>query len=109
MIIRKQDGNGLVVVGQTDHSRFVGQLAAHWWNGEFAAPDPFEPVVRAASYHDFGCLRYETSPLLDAETRKPYPFLRVPLTPTQLASYQWSLDWVADIVPYAGLIVSMHR
>ena len=109
MIIRKQDGNGLVVVGRTDHSRFVGQLAAHWGNEEFAPPAPFESVVRAASYHDFGWLRYETSPLLDAATGEPYPFLRVPLTATQLASYQWSLDWMADIDPYAGLIVSMHR
>jgi hypothetical protein len=109
MIIRKQDGTGLVIVGQTDHSRFVGQLAAHWGNREFAPPDPFESVVRAASYHDFGWLRYETAPLLDAESGEPYPFLRVPLTATQLASYQWSLDWMADIDPYAGLIVSMHR
>ena len=32
-----------------------------------------------------------------------------PLTPTQLNGYQWSLDWMANIDPYSGLIVSMHR
>src|SRR3989440_4043850 len=28
---------------------------------------------------------------------------------TQLAAYQWSLDWLADIDRYAGLIINMHR
>ncbi len=32
-----------------------------------------------------------------------------PLTSTQLNGYQWSLDWMANIDPYSGLIVSMHR
>ena len=108
MIIRKHEGRDLVVIGQTDHSRFVGQLAAHWGNARFAAPEPYESVVRAASFHDFGWLRYETSPLMDSASGEPYPFLKVPLTATQLASYQWGLDWMADIDPYAGLIVSMH-
>ena len=109
MIVRKQSEAKLALVGQTDHSRFVGQLAAHWGNARFAAPRPYESVVRAATFHDYGWLRYETSPLLNAETGAPYSFLEVPLNTTQLAGYQWALDWIADIDPYAGLIVSMHR
>lgn len=31
------------------------------------------------------------------------------MTDTQLGAYQWALDWMADIDPYSGLIVSMHR
>jgi uncharacterized protein DUF3891 len=109
MIIRPASADELLVIGQTDHSRLVGQLAAHWGNADFAAPVPHESVVRAATFHDYGWLRYETSPLTNAETGEPYQFLEVPLTSTQLASYQWSLDWMAEIDPYAGLIVSMHR
>jgi hypothetical protein len=109
MIIRKASPTQLVVIGQTDHSRLVGQLAAHWGNADFAAPTPYESVVRAATFHDYGWLRYETSPLINAESGEPYQFLQVPLTATQLGAYQWSLDWMADIDPYAGLIVSMHR
>lgn len=71
MIIRKGDGPGLVLIGQTDHSRFVGQLAAHWGNREFAKPQPYTSVVRAATFHDFGWLRYETSPLLGAAAGSP--------------------------------------
>jgi hypothetical protein len=109
MIIRKNTDSGLTLIGQTDHSRFVGQLAAHWGNADFEAPAPYDSVVRAASFHDFGWLRYETSPLVNPETGEPYPFLQLPMTSQQLAAYQWSLDWMADIDPYSGLIVSMHR
>lgn len=109
MIIRSDPGGGLVLIGQTDHSRFVGQLAAHWGNAQFAAPTPWDSVVRAATFHDYGWLRYETSPLVHPESGEPYPFLQLPMTSTQLAAYQWALDWMADIDPYSGLIVSMHR
>ncbi|HZP41864.1 MAG TPA: DUF3891 family protein [Candidatus Binatia bacterium] len=109
MIIRKEADGTLLVIGQTDHSRLVGQLAAHWGNETFAAPAPWESVVRAATFHDYGWLRYETSPLVRAATGEPFQFLEVPLDATQLGAYQWSLDWMADVDRYAGLIVSMHR
>lgn len=109
MIIRKQQDVGFAMLGQTDHSRFVGQLAAHWGNADFDVPTPYESVVRAATFHDYGWLRYETGPLFNEKTGQPYPFLEVPLTATQMGSYQWGLDWMSDIDPYAGLIVSTHR
>jgi hypothetical protein len=109
MIVRKDADGSLLLIGQTDHSRLVGQLAAHWGNTQFEPPKPYESVVRAATFHDYGWLRYETSPLLNPETGEPYQFLKVPLTETQLNAYQWSLDWLADIDRYAGLIINMHR
>lgn len=109
MIVRKEKEPGLLLIGQTDHSRLVGQLAAHWGNEIFDSPSPYESVVRAAMFHDYGWLRYETSPLLNTESGTPFSFLEVPLTATQMGSYQWSLDWMTDIDPYAGLIVSTHR
>jgi len=109
MIIRKESDGGLILIGQTDHSRFVGQLAAHWGNRDFDTPKPYDSVVRAATFHDYGWLRYETSPLVNPESGEPYPFLKVPMTDKQLGAYQWALDWMADIDPYSGLIVNMHR
>jgi Protein of unknown function (DUF3891) len=109
MIIRKEQDRGFAVLGQTDHSRFVGQLAAHWGNDKFATPAPYDSVVRAATYHDYGWLRYETDPEFDETTGQPYPFLQVPLSSKQMNAYQWSLDWMADIDPYSGLIVNTHR
>src|SRR5947208_15818285 len=109
MIVRKEGNDELILIGQTDHSRLVGQLAALWGNDQFDHPEPYDSVVRAAAFHDYGWLRYETSPLLNSETGEPYSFLQVPLIPTQLDAYQWSLDWMAGIDRYSGLIVSMHR
>src|SRR4029077_15078560 len=109
MIVRKQPNGEVVLIGQTDHSRLAGQLAAHGGNSYFAAPDPYDSVVRAATFHDYGWLRYETSPLIDPATGEPYPFLQLPLGAAQLEAYQWSLDWLAGVDPYSGLIINMHR
>jgi len=106
MIVRKEPNGSLVLIGQTDHSRLVGQFAAHWGNRRFAAPQPYESVTRAAIYHDYGWLRYETNPIVNAEGETP-DFRSVGAS--QLDSYQWCVDWMSGIDLYSGLIVSMHR
>ena len=109
MIIRNQSNGEILLIGQTDHSRLVGQLAAHWGNGDFARPDPYDSVVRAAAYHDYGWLRYETIPLADPKSGEPYQFRQVPFSQTQLDSYQHCIDWLSKIDPYSGLLAGMHR
>jgi hypothetical protein len=108
MIVRKQQDGQLLLIGQTDHSRLVGQIAAHWGNARFATPKPYDSVVRAATYHDFGWLRYETSPILLDSGETP-EFRTLPFSQKQMDGYQWCSDWMTDIDPYSGLIVSMHR
>ena len=108
MIVRKTAAGELLLIGQTDHSRLVGQLGAHWGNECFATPQPFDSVARAAAYHDYGWLRYETAPILLAGGETP-EFRQVPGSAAQLAAYQWCIDWLSGIDPYAGLIVNMHR
>ena len=109
MIIREPRNGETIVIGQTDHSRFVGQLAAHWGNQELPGPDPWESVVRAAIYHDYGWITYETNPLLNEDTGNPYRFLELPLKDRQLDSYQWCIDWMAATDLYSALIISRHR
>jgi len=109
MIVRKEASGGVLLVGQTDHSQLVGQLAAHWGNAQFARPEPYESVARAAAFHDYGWLRYETVPNADAKTGAPLNFRDIPTTPDQLKSYQWCVDWMSGIDRYSGVIVSMHR
>jgi len=108
VIVRKESDGQLTLIGQTDHSRLVGQMAAHWGNGRFAVPRPYDSVVRAATFHDFGWLRYETSPIL-LESGDTPEFRTLPFSQKQLDAYQWCSDWMTDIDPYSGLIVSMHR
>jgi hypothetical protein len=107
MIVRKEANGEMLLIGQTDHSRLVGQLAARWGNASFAAPEPYDSVVRAAVYHDYGWLSYETSPIIDPTTGETPDFRQVGAR--QLDSYQWCVDWMTGIDRYSGLIVSMHR
>jgi hypothetical protein len=109
VFVRKQSSGELMLINQTDHSRFVGQLASHWGNRDFARPEPYESVARAATYHDFGWLSYETNPFLDTSTGEPFEFRKAPFSQAQLDSYQWCIDWLAGIDSYSGLLVGMHR
>jgi Protein of unknown function (DUF3891) len=109
MIIRKNADGSAMAITQTDHSRLAGFLASHWGNTAFAALQPWESVARAATFHDFGWLRYETRPELNAETHEPHTFVTVPFNPQQLDAYQWCVDWLAGVDPYSALLVGMHR
>jgi hypothetical protein len=109
MIVRKEPDGELILMGQTDHSRLVGQLAAHWGNSDFETPRPYQSVVRAAVFHDYGWLSYETNPQMDPKTGEPYEFRQTPFSEAQLGAYQWCIDWLSGIDRYSGLIASMHR
>ncbi len=109
MIIQSNPETGLTLILQTEHSQFVGRLAAHWGNSTFAAPQPFESVVRAATFHDFGYQNWEPDLPFDAASGRPLEFRQLKTEERQLAAYQWCVDWVTGIDPYAGLLMGMHR
>jgi hypothetical protein len=109
MIVRKQPSGEAMLMTQTDHSRLAGFLASHWGNSTFAPLRPYESVARAATFHDFGWLRYETRPDVNPETGEPYTFINLPFDPRQLEAYQWCVDWLAGVDRYSALLVGMHR
>ncbi len=109
MIVREESDGSLVLINQTEHAKISGLFAAHWGNGEFERPHPYEPAVRAAFFHDCGWYRYETSPRYDPATGKTPSFIEVPLDRTQLDAFQWGTDWLTAIDPYAGLLINKHR
>jgi hypothetical protein len=109
MIIRKEEDGGLTIIPQTAHSLFVGQMAAHWGNREFATPQPFESVTRAACYHDYGHLNWEPDLPFDAASGEPLEFRKLPDIDRQLRAYQGCIEWMNEIDPYSGLLVSMHQ
>lgn len=108
MIIRKEADGGLMAIPQTEHSRFVGQLAAHWGNDDFAAPTPFETIARAATYHDFCHLDWEPDLPFDSVSGEPLEFRKIPDVARQVAANQWCVDWLAGIDAYSGFLVSRH-
>ncbi|MHB8620131.1 MAG: DUF3891 family protein [Chloroflexota bacterium] len=109
MIVRELADGTIILIPQTEHSRFVGRLASHWGNQRFAPPEPYLSVARAATYHDFGWLSYETRPLLNLATGLPHQFHDLPFSQEHLDAYQWCIDWLTGLDPYAGLLASQHR
>jgi hypothetical protein len=109
MIVRQEKNGEQLLIGQTDHSRLAGQFAAHWGNERFALPDPFESVVRAATFHDFGYLRYETAPEFSAEIHGTPSFRNVLTNDKRLEEHQQSFDWLLSLDPYAANLARMHR
>lgn len=109
MIIRKLASGQTLAITQTDHSRLAGFFAAHWGNASFAPLQPYESVTRAAVFHDFGWLRYETQPEIEPGTGKPYTFTSMPFRTEQLDAYQWCADWLGSVDQYSALLVGMHR
>lgn len=109
MIVRKENNGSTLLIGQTDHSRLAGQFASHWGNERFAPLEPFESMARAAHFHDFGHLRYETAPNFDPKTGGTPNFRDVPTDARRLEEYEWCFEWLMGLDPYASHIVSMHR
>jgi hypothetical protein len=109
MIVRTRADGSLVLITQNDHARLSGLFAAHWGNADFEPPRQRESVIRAAAYHDWTWSRYEAVPHYDPSSRTTPNFRQVHSDPEQLAAYQEALDWIVDIDPYAGLLVSRHR
>lgn len=109
MIVREEPNGEQLLIGQTDHSRLAGQFAANWGNARFATPEPFEPVVRGATFHDFGYLRYETAPYYDPDSGTTPNFRNIPTDTKRLEEYQWNSDWLLGPDPYASTLANMHR
>jgi hypothetical protein len=109
MIVRNLPNGEQLVLGQTDHSRLAGRFAAHWGNGSFAALEPYESVVRGATFHDFGYLRYETAPVFNAETHQTPNFRDVVTDERRLQEYQQNFDWFLAPDAYAATLARSHR
>lgn len=105
MIVAETDG-GFQFVTQPAHARLVGQFADRWGNERFDRPDPLVPTLIAAYEHDTGWHSYDRRPHRDGDGR-PVDFREMP-PETWIDLYETGIDAVADLDPYAGLLVSMH-
>ena len=96
MIVRKESNGEMLLLTQTDHSRLAGQFAAHWGNETFAELSPYESVTRAAIFHDFGYLRYETAPMFDPASGETPMFRQLPNDATRFEEYEWCFNWLLE-------------
>ena len=63
----------------------------------------------AATFHDFGYLRYETAPAFNAETQQTPNFRDVVTDDKRLQEYQQTFDWFLGPDPYAATLARAHR
>jgi hypothetical protein len=106
-VVIRQDGSGVVCVGQASHAWISGQLARAWGNDRFAVGEPVEDLCLGAEQHDVGMAEWDLHPRLNPETGRPMSFMQMPLK-THLGLWAAAPKKVLTQSPYAALIVSMH-
>jgi hypothetical protein len=105
-VIVSRRGDRLVLVRQVDHQTQCGLLAEAWGNADFARPEPYEPLVTAAAWHDEGWRRFDDAPEVDAEG-SPIDFPDLDRS-RHVALYAEGIRAAVRRDPRAGLIVSLH-
>jgi hypothetical protein len=116
-MLRLESETGWWLVTHVDHAQLAGAFAAQWGNDLFLAPEPRERVLRGVSTHDDGWAARDRQPQITRQG-KPSAF-SVELVGTysafeeiDLADYlavrERAVLMVAEVDPYAALLVSMH-
>jgi hypothetical protein len=106
-----------MLIEHRDHALLAGQLAVHWGNEEFAAPEPRADILTAVNMHDDAWAERDAVPYLTPQGR-PGAFSQE-LVGTYSAFEEINLveylrvrerttEAVAAKSPYAAIIVSMH-
>ena len=96
-----------ILIGQVEHARLAGELAAQWGGPPFA-PLPLRDVLLPAIYrHDDGWARWERSPGVNRQSGRPLAFTEMPEAE---AHHIWrrSIRLVEDLGPLAQYLVASH-
>jgi hypothetical protein len=106
-MLLREEGDGVIAIGQASHAWISGQLARAWGNARFAAPEPREEVCLAAEQHDVGMAEWDLRPSLNPRTGRPYSFLELPLE-SHVALWTAAPARLLSQSRYAALLVSLH-
>jgi hypothetical protein len=106
-VLHREDGDGVLVIGQAAHAWVSGQLARAWGNERFGHFEPLEEVCLAAEQHDVGMAPWDAQPTLNPATGLPYSFGEIPLR-DHVALWMSTSSVVLQQSRYAALLVSLH-
>ncbi|MDP2358299.1 MAG: DUF3891 family protein [Beijerinckiaceae bacterium] len=109
MIAREALNDQVVLIKQSDHADLAAQFAAHFGNEQFVAVQPFDSVVRAATYHDSHFQDVEAKLPIDTARGRPYGHRETPFSQAHLDALQANISWLLADDPYSGMLVSMHH
>ncbi len=106
MLLREQ-GDGVLAIGQPSHAWISGQLARAWGNERFGAVEPSEEVCLAAEQHDAGWRTLDLEPSFNPDTGLPHGFTETPLK-VHLELWTEGPRSLVSQSRYVALLVSMH-
>jgi hypothetical protein len=106
LIIVERSGVTLAIK-QLDHAALAGRFAAEWGNDRFQAAEPRDAVLLAAARHDEGWREWDDEQRQDPERGRLLNFLDVGIE-DYVELYARGIRRIADLDPYAGVLVSMH-
>ena len=116
-MLRLETDTGWWLITHQDHARLAGRFAEHWGNSVFARPEPRASVLQGIATHDDGWVERDAAPQV---TRSGIPaafsvelvgkysaFEEIDLA-DYIAVRERAVAIVAELDPYAGLLVSLH-
>ncbi len=106
MLVQRRGKGRLRLVEQHEHGLISGELARVWAVGAEGDGLP-DTVVLATALHDLGWRALDARPKLDPDTGLPHDFMTFPLAEKYRAAAE-GIDRVAELHPYAGVLVSLH-
>lgn len=101
------EGEEVVLVQQTDHARFAGELLALWRADGLPSHPHRHEILLAATHHDDGWREEDAVPRLDPATGLPHTFLSLPPGPRD-ELWRRGVARQAAEHPYAAALVHLH-
>ena len=106
MIVFEQ-GDSRVLINQTDHAHFCGELLSLWRQDGLPENPRREEVLFAARHHDNGWREEDAAPHFDPTTGAPHTFLSLP--PQHRADlWRRGVARYREQRPYAALLIFEH-
>jgi hypothetical protein len=106
-MIVHDEGSDLLVVTQTDHARFAGELLALWRTDGVADHPRRDDLLFAAREHDNGWREADAAPRWNAAAGLPCDFLAYPAAERDEIWLRGTARF-ASKRPYAALLITLH-
>lgn len=112
MIVHREEGGGeeggrLVLVTQSDHARFSGELLSLWRTDDLPAHPRRRELLFAVREHDNGWWEADAVPRVAPETGRPHDFLSMP---REVRFEVWERGTARHAAehPYVALLITHH-
>jgi Protein of unknown function (DUF3891) len=106
-MIVHDEGPDLLVITQTDHARFAGELLSLWRTDGVADHPRRDDLLFATREHDNGWRESDAAPTLNPDTGRPHDFLTLPRGERNEIWARGPARF-EDKRPYAALLITLH-